>query len=67
MTPENARHQLYLVSYSLEELAKISQDGAAPVKLDSTLDLLSEIMLDAIAVIHPYIPETTIPPLGSVR
>lgn len=67
MTPENARHLLYLISHSLEELAQTSQDGSEPVKLGNTLNFLSEIMLNAITVIHPYIPEMDIPPAGNAH
>lgn len=63
MTPEDARHKLYLVSYCLEELAYVSGGGSDPAKLTSTLELLSEIVLDAVTIIHPYVPETTILPM----
>lgn len=66
MTPADARHRLYLVSYALEELGHTTED-ATETTLSSTLEILSEVVGDAVAVIHPYIPEPAAPPEEGAR
>lgn len=56
MTAADARHRLYLVSYALEELSRATE-SAVETGLSNTLEVLSLSMEDAIAVIHPYIPD----------
>ena len=56
MTPADARHRLYLISYALEELSHITEESS-DATLSSTLDILSIAMGDAMGVIHPYIPD----------
>lgn len=56
MTPHDARHRLYLISYALEELSRVTEDSTDST-LSSTLDILSIAMGDAMGVVHPYIPD----------
>lgn len=56
MTAHDARHRLYLIAYSLEELSRVTEDST-DATLSSTLDILSISMGDALGVVHPYIPD----------
>ncbi|SOB60550.1 conserved protein of unknown function [Pseudodesulfovibrio profundus] len=57
MTPEDARHRLYLISYALEELSRVTEDSK-DATLSSTLDILAISMGEAMGVVHPHIPDS---------
>jgi hypothetical protein len=56
MTPADARHRLYLISYALDELGLVTEE-ATETTLSSTLGILSKAMEDCLAVIHPFVPD----------
>lgn len=65
LTPEDARRRIYLTAYALGELGRATE-VTGDTGLSSTLEILSEVLMDAAGVIHPYIPGTT-PPDGRPR